>query len=1071
MERTPNTPAASQAAAESLLRKLQDDLVRNASDKQAVEEEAALAAKQPVKRYRFRVMKHAEYEEKKRIAEKLAAAADNSDLSDEELQTLLRTYLKDSKGFSGEAEQTETAAETVSAAESSSATETEEPEAAEEPEALTEPETAEETEVPEEPELTESAEPEAAVSEDGTSSIGDMLFSADELDTLLDGIDADGEIDAEGETAEAIHVPEEPSEAPEAETPLSSGDLSQRLSAEEQPFVEELPMQVEDSAAESYSGLSDEELSAQLDAAFQEALASEDDEDDDEEYEDVFDEDEADEDEEDSSDALFAEVDLLGKLIDEAASGKPGSEKGAGDERKTDAHDRMAENGLSDDELAALLDSFEEKDTDAESTGADVEGSDVEDFGIEDMDIESIGDTETDAGIVDEAETAVSRTEEGNPDAGIAGEDAVLSDETEAPSEGGKPNEDDDIDPTDVDLMIAFGMEDQIDKNVGEEEAGKLKKAIGARKEDHLSEMHKSDRVDTALDPHVEYVSSAQNKEIFSEYKKHYSSILFRFFGAAVLLILLFFFENNNLLRIKLPGMFDRESYPLVYTLFDLQLVALLGAMVWKGVRAGFRAMFRGKPIPESITALSLLACLVYTTVIAALCPMHGLQLYNFPIALTVFFELCYEFMNLRREIMSFKIISSKKLKYAVDPVAPQDSETERRMFAKYLSDDPSMFRIKRSAFIEDFFKRTETYPRTQRILRAIFPAVLLLTIACFCAVLILSGSVYTALNTAYIMLLLTLPSGAFISFSYPMYRASGFAYEKDSAMIGEASLGVYADASVISFDDKEVFPPQGIRVRNVKVYGNNRIDHVIYAAASVFHVVGGPLADVFETATGELGYASDVQLIRVDTDGIEARIGGDAVLCGKASFMNRYGYGVSLSESEKTMEQTGDASMLFVAYENNIAAKLYLQYSVEPDFEIVLKQLYRQNVCVGIKTSDPNIDDHLLSCKIKMSKYPIRIIKCSEPKETAIVVDTLSSGIVSKSSAKALLQTLAMCERVLSASRTNNVIKIVSMLLGMAAMAFFVLSGMAVTTAPLWIALYQLFWIIPMVLISRYYI
>ena len=113
--------------------------------------------------------------------------------------------------------------------------------------------------------------------------------------------------------------------------------------------------------------------------------------------------------------------------------------------------------------------------------------------------------------------------------------------------------------------------------------------------------------------------------------------------------------------------------------------------------------------------------------------------------------------------------------------------------------------------------------------------------------------------------------------------------------MIGEASLGEYADASVVSFDDKEVFPARGVRVRNVKVYGENRIDHVIYAAASVFHVVGGPLAEVFETATGELGYAENVKLTRLDRDGIEARVDGGTVLIGRAAFINRYGYAVSV--------------------------------------------------------------------------------------------------------------------------------------------------------------------------------
>ena len=160
---------------------------------------------------------------------------------------------------------------------------------------------------------------------------------------------------------------------------------------------------------------------------------------------------------------------------------------------------------------------------------------------------------------------------------------------------------------------------------------------------------------------------------------------------------------------------------------------------------------------------------------------------------------------------------------------------------------------------------------------------------------------------------------------------------------------------------------------------------------------------------------------------------------------------------------------MLYVALRNSMAAAFSLRYAVEPDFELVLKQLYRQNVCVGIKTSDPNIDDNLLAQKIKLSKYPIRIIKCAQPEETEIVVERMSSGIVSRSGAKALLQTLAMCERILSANRTNRIIRVLSILLAVAAIAAFVALRISPNIAPIWIVLYQLFWCIPVVILSRY--
>lgn len=1025
-KKNPNT-------ANDLLQRLKQNIAQNDSDKESIAAEEAAAKQSQGTKYRFRVMKRGEYLEKKRIADALAAAADDADISDDDLEALLRNYLKKTPKIDPVVEEIpeEIPAEATA---SSPVIDLDRPLSREDapffedaPMAL--------DDAPLETDTTPA---------DITSAEEDFdALAGDDLDLLL-GLLPDEE-PAEAAIDTAV---EEPVPAPLTvdEDIVDDDDLAALLASIPEDGDEEMPDLTEDVPAAdeavteaavempSADDVTDMELEAMLAAIDEDA----------------------------SPETAFAdavsdtELEAMLAAIDENAVQTPAS---------ADA--------VSDTELEAMLAAIEGEDTEIADLAEPVQESDAENPGdIEDSIPDEIPDDDfldalaalaedtpmEDAEAVNTAADAAETDE--NPD----GEPADIADNADAADAGG-------FDQTDLDLMIAFGMEDQLENAVGHERAKEYKKAIGDRSDDHFNEMHAGDRPDTVQDKHAEYVSAAQNREIFAEYKKKYSGMLFRFLGALFFLVLLFFFENDRLLGITMPAIFDREQYPLVYTLFDLQLVLLSGAMVWRSIRTGIRAIFRGRPIPESITGFLFLACIVYTAVIAYLCPMHGLQLYNFPIGLAVLFELCYEFMNLRREIMSFKIVSSKKLKYAVDAIAPKDGEAERKMFAEYISDDPALFRIKRTAFVESFFARTETYPRTQRILRAVLPAVLLTVLAFFAAKFILTGNVYEALTVAYITMLLTLPSCAFIAFSYPMYRASGFAYEKDSAMIGEASLGEYADASVVSFDDKEVFPARGIRVRNVKVYGENRIDHVIYAAASVFHVVGGPLADVFETATGELGYAENVKLTRLDRDGIEARVDGGTVLIGRVAFINRYGYAASLNESEKSMEETGDASILYIAYDNNVAAKLYIQYSVEPDFEIVLKQLYRQGICVGIKTSDPNIDDHLLSCKIKMSKYPVKIIKCSEPKETAIIVDRLSSGIVSKSSAKALLQTLAICDRVLSASRTNNVLGVVSILLGMAAMAFCIISGMAVTLAPVWIALYQLFWIIPVIAISRYYI
>ncbi|MBO4229084.1 MAG: hypothetical protein J5938_01890 [Clostridia bacterium] len=624
------------------------------------------------------------------------------------------------------------------------------------------------------------------------------------------------------------------------------------------------------------------------------------------------------------------------------------------------------------------------------------------------------------------------------------------------------------IDQTDIDLAIAFGLENELEKERDGKEADLVHRAIGAGRRRHINELRSSERT-TTPSSHAEYVSSSQNKEIFAEYKKKYESVLLRLAAAVILTILLFFLENNTLLGITLPSFLNREMYPIVYVLIDLQIVLLLAALIGNSLKSGIKSLFSKRPMPESLTVTLLIGAAVYTAVIASLCPMHGLQMYNFPISFAILLHLIAEFMNLRREIMTFKIISSRKLKYVVDSISGEETKAEVSLFSKYLMDDPSMFRIKQTEFVDHYFRRTEAYPVSRLALRLAIPVGVLIALVFFCVQFVMTRQLYTSLNTSYISLFLTLPAGTLLALSYPMYHASRISYDRDSAFIGEASLGEYADASVVTFDDKEVFPGRLARIQNVRMYGDSRIDHVMYAAASVFHAVGGPLAEVFETASGEIGYASDVTLVSIQEDGIEAKLGEDTVLCGKCSFMNRYGYEIRQSESEITGEKSGERPMLYVALRNSMAAAFSLRYAVEPDFELVLKQLYRQNVCVGIKTSDPNIDDNLLAQKIKLSKYPIRIIKCAQPEETEIVVERMSSGIVSRSGAKALLQTLAMCERILSANRTNRIIRVLSILLAVAAIAAFVALRISPNIAPIWIVLYQLFWCIPVVILSRY--
>ena len=158
----------------------------------------------------------------------------------------------------------------------------------------------------------------------------------------------------------------------------------------------------------------------------------------------------------------------------------------------------------------------------------------------------------------------------------------------------------------------------------------------------------------------------------------------------------------------------------------------------------------------------------------------------------------------------------------------------------------------------------------------------------------------------------------------------------------------------------------------------------------------------------------------------------------------------------------------MYMAVNDRIAAKLYIQYIIDPDFELILKQLYKAGMCIGIRTFDPNINDRMLSARIRLSKYPVKVIKCKSSDKADETFEHYDSGVISRGSVISLLQTLTLCDKVLHVIRTSNIVKIFAVIIAAIIMGFVLMLHLGGSVASLYVALYQLFWLIPVVVIAK---
>ena len=197
---------------------------------------------------------------------------------------------------------------------------------------------------------------------------------------------------------------------------------------------------------------------------------------------------------------------------------------------------------------------------------------------------------------------------------------------------------------------------------------------------------------------------------------------------------------------------------------------------------------------------------------------------------------------------------------------------------------------------------------------------------------------------------------------------------------------------------------------------------------------------------------------------GLHCTIDGESIYIGSNEYMKSMDFETPYGESDEAVENNG-VRLMYIASEQEILAKFYVQYSVELEYEILFKQLYKAGMCVGIRTRDPNINDEFVMKKLKLkSDYPVRVVHGRPGKEFVRKCERTDSGVASAGSVKSLLRTLSLCDRVKYIAKIHGIFEIVSTVLVIFVIyAVTALGKLGLGSA--YAALYQLFWLIPIML------
>ena len=252
--------------------------------------------------------------------------------------------------------------------------------------------------------------------------------------------------------------------------------------------------------------------------------------------------------------------------------------------------------------------------------------------------------------------------------------------------------------------------------------------------------------------------------------------------------------------------------------------------------------------------------------------------MYNFAFAVCVFLNTVCIFISLRRDVYSFKVVSSGKVKKVImrTGVSENVRTPEEMEFSEYLGDGADVAVIKKTDFVSDFFARRRERPKSTAALKIFLPVCLgVAVIFFFLAKFAMDQTVAESFGTAYATFLMTAPFAAFFSYAYPIYLASRRAYTYNSAIVGDKTPEEYENTAVVAFRDEDAFPAGKIKVRGIKIFADRNIENVVYYASSVFSKLGGPLSSVFRQATLNSVNSEDVEIREIANEGVCAMVDG----------------------------------------------------------------------------------------------------------------------------------------------------------------------------------------------------
>ena len=580
--------------------------------------------------------------------------------------------------------------------------------------------------------------------------------------------------------------------------------------------------------------------------------------------------------------------------------------------------------------------------------------------------------------------------------------------------------EDTNLDAVDIALMVALGGESELNQTVGFE---KIRQAVHDATENE-TETLKDQKIYGFCGE--EYSSATQNTKIKRQYKKDKINVILKMSATAILALTLFVYEIMGWSGFEFDGLLSTAENPALHVLAGLQILFVCVAISFDKFIKLFKNIFSFTSISfMGAIIASVLSILHDTLILTTAYADPGATLHTIP-AVLLLIGLIYDYFDVSQQSGVFNIISSVDKKLVLEPYGKLrvDEDDEDADII-----DKDSYCISRVSTVSKYFARNAK--STEGMTRKIVSLVLCFSVAlCVMMVLLLMNKDPGTIGLSFIITLsFTLLCASIFESEFAFFTVFGVLKKYKTGIIGKSSVSEYGKCNIVYFDDFNIFNKKSVRTKGLKLYDNNEIYRILYHTQAVFSKIGGPLKGVFEFATSEMTHSKSVEVKEITQEGLIARVDGRTIVhIGTGAFMKRQGIHPSYTNADLKLEETGEESIMFIALNGKLGAKLYVTYQFSAEFEKLARKLAARGVGIGIRSTDPNINNKWARKYGEAKKFAISIVRPTL-KEIKSNEKSIEGGVVSAKNVRALSEALMMCiklndfEEIISKVRAVSIV------------------------------------------------